>query len=168
MSTPYDPQDEAEVVLLPQTTDALFKYVVANYSSMGLQVTSIGPRSLTVELPVEVHDIGSIAIGVELEFGARVDTKMSAVPGAGLSMDITMPHDPIVAPGGDAQLRLRSSQAIKPSRSRSNSSSSAENDPLPVYSPPRPRPTCFAWCCMAGIAMASLHLARFLLVKWLN
>jgi hypothetical protein len=169
MWQPYDPQDESEVMLLPQTVDALFKYVVANYSAMGLQVTSIGPRSLTVELPPEVHDLGSIAIGVELEFGARVDTKMSAVPGAGLTVDITMPHDPIVAPGGDGQLRQRSTAAaIKPARSASSSSSKSEQ---PTASPVAYRPrrfTCFAWCWFAGMALASLHLVRFLLHNWLN
>jgi len=86
--------DPAKHILLPQTVESLIDYLNTNFAHMGLEVLASGQRSVTVEVPIVVHDLSAIAIGVDLEFGARIDARLSSVPKSGMYFTITLPHDP--------------------------------------------------------------------------
>ena len=73
------------------TIAALKEYVQTNYGGDGVEVTSQGKRSITLELPIEFHDIGELCAAVEDLWDARVDVMAATKAGLGPSLDIWLP-----------------------------------------------------------------------------
>jgi hypothetical protein len=154
MSYSDDPEEE---IRYPQTIDALVSYLNDNFAHIGLEVISSGRRSVTVELPLVVHDFSSVAIGCDLEFGARVDTRVPAVPGSGIYLMITLPHEP--EPQEDTRA---SSSRNTGARQRSRLQSEDEDT---VYVRPSPSPAKVpetrpkrSWCSPATVVVSCMFV----------
>lgn len=68
-------------------------FIHETFAGDGVEVVTQGHRSLTVELPLECHDFGSLCAGVEQGWGARVDVHANDSPGLGPRATIWLPRD---------------------------------------------------------------------------
>lgn len=63
--------------------DAVQAFLHENYAVDGIEVSSIGSRSLTLQLPEEMHDVGRLCSKLQDTYGATVDLKAATQTGLG-------------------------------------------------------------------------------------
>lgn len=99
-SAPAQQQQQPRGGIETPAVREITEFIQDTYSTDGMEVMMHGPRSLTVELPAECHDFGSLCAGVEQGWGARVDVNAGTTTGLGPRATIWLPRDQVMSREG--------------------------------------------------------------------